>query len=186
MPAPETWISVDIETSGPTPHTGSLISLGACLVRDPDVGFEVLVKPEPGLPWHEDAAAIHQLDRGMLLREGLEPADAMRAFDAWLDATVPAGHRPVMVALNAAFDWMFLADALWAHLGRNPLGTGALDIKALYLGRHMPGVAAWAETSRVRMLERYPVALPHTHHALDDAREQALLARGILEAAGLQ
>jgi hypothetical protein len=33
------------------------------------------------------------------------------------------------------------------------------------------------------MLERYPVALPHTHRALDDAREQALLCRAIRDAA---
>ena len=25
----ETWVSVDVETSGPTPHTGSLLSIGA-------------------------------------------------------------------------------------------------------------------------------------------------------------
>jgi hypothetical protein len=76
---------------------------------------------------------------------------------------------------------MFVADAFWRHLGRNPLGTSALDIKSLYLGRHMPVVDRWAGTSRVRMLERYPVALPHTHDALDDAREQAVICRLIVE-----
>jgi DNA polymerase III alpha subunit (gram-positive type) len=88
----------------------------------------------------------------------------------------------VFVALNAPFDWMFVADAFLRHLGRNPFGHTALDIKALYLGRHLPVVDRWAMTSRPAMLERYPVDLAHTHAALDDAREQAILCRLIVEA----
>jgi len=34
-PHPEVLVSVDVETSGPTPGTGSLIALGACLVVAP-------------------------------------------------------------------------------------------------------------------------------------------------------
>ncbi len=179
----ETWISVDTETSGPTPANGSLLSIGACLVDDPDVGIELLVRPDPSAPWDEAAARIHGLDRATLEREGLHPAEAARALDAWLAAVVPAGHRPVFVALNAPFDWMFTADLLWRHLGRNPFGHSALDIKALYLGRHLDSVGAWSAASRVRMLERYPVDLPHTHQALDDAREQASIVAGILATA---
>jgi hypothetical protein len=39
---------------------------------------------------------------------------------------------------------------------------------------------AWASTTRHEMLRRYPVPEPHTHHALDDARMQAALARRLL------
>ena len=114
---------------------------------------------------------------------GWRPPRPWRALEAWLARIVPAGSRPVFVALNAPFDWMFVADAFWRHLGRNPFGPSALDIKSLYLGRHLPGVHTWAETSRVRMLERHPVDLPHRHTALADAQEQAVLCRRILEAA---
>ena len=180
--AAETWISVDVETSGPTPNTGSLLSIGACLVDDPERGIELLLRPEPGLPWSDDAEAIHRLDRATLERDGMQPAVAMAAFHAWLDEVVPAGSRPVFVALNAPFDWMFVADAFWRHLDRNPFGHSALDIKALYLGRHAAEVDRWSETARVSMLERYPVTLPHTHTALADAREQAAIFRAILSA----
>jgi DNA polymerase III epsilon subunit-like protein len=179
--ASETWISVDVETSGPTPHTGSLLSIGACLVDGPEVGLELHLRPEPGLPWDEAAVAIHRLDRATLERDGLEPAEAMGAFEGWLAEVVPAGSRPVFVALNAPFDWMFIADAFWRHLGRNPFGHSAIDIKALYLGRHLGEVDRWSETARIRMLERYPVTLPHTHTALADAREQAAIFRRILD-----
>jgi DNA polymerase III epsilon subunit-like protein len=179
--APETWISLDVETSGPTPHTGSLLSIGACLVADPDRGIELLLRPQTDLPWSMEAEAIHRLDRATLEREGWPPAEAMAELERWIAEVTPEGSRPVMVALNAPFDWMFVADAFWRHLGRNPLGHAALDIKALYLGRHLDEVEAWAHTSRRAMLERYPVALPHTHNALDDAREQAVLCRLIVE-----
>jgi DNA polymerase III epsilon subunit-like protein len=181
--AAETWISVDVETSGPTPSAGSLLSIGACLVDDPERGIELLLRPEPGRPWAEDAQEVHGLDRGLLERDGLDPADAMARLEAWTAEVVPPGSRPVMVALNAPFDWMFVADAFWRHLGRNPFGHSAIDIKAVYLGLHLGDVERWAETARIRMLERYPVGLPHLHTALADAREQAAILRRILEAA---
>jgi ribonuclease T len=179
----ETWISIDVETSGPTPSTGSLLSIGACLVDRPEEGIELLLRPDPDRPWSEEAGAVHHLDRDALARDGLEPRDAMAALERWVARVTPAGSRPLLVALNASFDWMFVADAFWRHLGRNPFGISALDIKALYLGRHLADVEGWSGTTRTRMLERYPVTLPHTHRALDDAREQAVLCRAILAAA---
>jgi ribonuclease T len=179
----ETWISVDVETSGPTPSTGSLLAIGACLVERPEQGIELLFRPDPELPWDVEAEAVHGFDRERLLRDGLDPAQAMVDFETWLQQVVPDGSRPIFVALNAPFDWMFVADVAWRHLGRNPFGVSALDLKAVYLGRHLDEVDRWRDTSRVRMLERYPVALPHTHHALDDAREQAAICRAILAGA---
>ncbi len=82
--ATETWISVDVETSGPTPHTGSLLSIGACLVDDLERGIELLLRPESGLPWSDGAEAIHLLDRATLERDGMDPTAAMAAFEEWL------------------------------------------------------------------------------------------------------
>ncbi|MBP1705539.1 MAG: DEDDh exonuclease [Chloroflexi bacterium] len=178
----ETWISVDVEASGPTPGTGSLLAIGACLVERPEETIELMLRPDPALPWRADAEAVHGLSRERLDREGLEPKVAMEQLARWLERVVPPGSRPVFVAFNAAFDWMFVADYAWRHLGRNPFGISALDIKALYLGRHLDSVGRWAATTREQVLERYPVDLPHTHRALDDAREQAAICRRILEA----
>ena len=179
----ETWVSVDIEASGPTPGTGSLLAIGACLVDRPEEAIELLLQPDLALGWSDDAEAVHGLDRDRLAREGLEPGDAMVRFEAWLERVAPPGSRPVFVALNAPFDWMFVADLAWRHLGRNPFGISALDLKALYLGRHLGEIGTWAETSSDHVRARYPVDLPHTHGALDDAREQAAICRRILEEA---
>ena len=175
----ETWISVDVETSGPTPGTGSLLAIGACLVYRPEEGIELLLRPDPGLPWSDDAETVHQLGRDFLDREGLDPGRAMELLAAWLERVVPPGSRPVFVGFNAPFDWMFVADHAWRHLGRNPFGISGLDLKALYLGRHLDTVERWAETTKRHVRRRYPVMLPHTHGALDDAREQAEICRRI-------
>lgn len=179
----EVWISVDVETSGPTPSTGSLIAVGACRVDNPRVAFSVEIRPVEGLPWLATAEKIHGLTRERLAVTGVEPEEAMRAFERWLTEACEGG-RPVFVAFNAPFDWMFVADCAWRHLGRNPFGHAALDIKALYLGRHLGDVRRWGDTSREHVLRRYPVDLPHTHNALDDAREQALILSRMLDAAG--
>lgn len=181
--ADEVWISVDVETSGPTPSTGSLIAIGACRVDNPAEGFSVEIRPQADRPWNPDAEAIHGLTRERLEATGVEAGEAMRALEAWLVATCGDG-RPVFVAFNAPFDWMFVADYAWCHLGHNPFGHTALDIKALYLGRHLADVHRWSDTGRLAVLERYPVDLPHTHNALDDAREQATILTRLLEAAG--
>ena len=41
----EAFVSVDVETAGPNPAQYALLSLGACLVSDPERGFYVELKP---------------------------------------------------------------------------------------------------------------------------------------------
>lgn len=175
----EAWISVDVETSGPTPGTASMIAIGACLVDRPEIQFVTTIQPIPGLQWSEEAERIHGLSRDRLATDGATPAEAMRSFVDWVD-TVAAGRRPVFVGFNATFDWMFAADYLWRFVGRNPFGISGLDIKALYLGKHLGEVRAWAETTSDHISRRYAVTVAHTHLPLDDALEQAALCRAVL------
>lgn len=174
---PEVLVSVDIEASGPSPSTGSLLSIGACLVEDPSVGVYIELKPLPDLPWDESAEKVHRLDRDHLAREGLEPGEAMERLATWL-ADAAADRRPVFVGFNAPFDWMFVADYFWRYIGRNPFGVSALDLKSYYMGRER--VTRWAETRRTFVDERLRLDPDHSHHALDDARGQAAVARVLL------
>jgi ribonuclease T len=177
-PRPEIRISVDVEASGPSPSTGSLLSIGACLVDDLEEAFYRELQPIPDLPWDRAAERIHGLSRLRLSEQGLPPASAMADFAGWVGRVAPEGTAAVFVGFNAPFDWMFVADYLHRFVGRNPFGYAALDLKAVYLGRH--GVERWAETTKEHVRARYPVSLPHTHNALDDARFQAMLARQLL------
>jgi DNA polymerase III epsilon subunit-like protein len=177
MPASPVFVSVDVETSGPSPSRHALLAIGACLVDDPDEGFYAELKPGAAEAVPE-AVAVSGLDLARLEREGADPAEAFADFEAWLGRVIPDGARPVFVGFNASFDWMWVCDGFHRHLGRNPFGHSALDVKALYMGRTgMP----WPATGFTAVAARfgYTDALPH--HALDDARLQAALFRAILQ-----
>jgi DNA polymerase III epsilon subunit-like protein len=173
----EALFSVDVETSGNSPHTGSLLSIGACLVENPDEGLYLELRPAPDMPWDDSAEAVHGLPRARLERDGLDPLVAMEHFETWING-VAGTARPVFVGFNAPFDWMFVADYFWRYLGRNPFGVSALDLKSYYMGRDR--VARWDETRRVDVDDRLGVDPDHNHQALDDARGQARLAQLLL------
>jgi DNA polymerase III epsilon subunit-like protein len=173
----EALVSVDIEAAGPSPSTGSLLSIGACLVEDPQVGFYIELKPIEAHGWDDHAETVHGLERERLMREGANPADAMAQFAEWLDR-VTVGRQPVFVGFNAPFDWMFVADYFWLYLGRNPFGISALDLKSYFMASH--DIADWGGTRRAHVDEALGVVPDHNHHALDDARGQARVAKVLL------
>jgi DNA polymerase III epsilon subunit-like protein len=172
---PETLISVDVETAGPTPAEYSMLSIGACLVDDPDSGFYVEIKPLTDAAL-ESSLAVSGLSMDRLATEGLTPADAMRQFEDWIELVTPRGHVPVFVAFNAPFDWMFVDAYFHRFLQRNPFGHSALDMKAYYLG--MAG-GTWAGTSMRVLSPLYLSGRYLSHNALGDARDQAELFRRI-------
>lgn len=181
MPAerPETLISVDVETAGPNPTQYSMLSIGACLVDDPDSGFYVEIQPLSDAVL-ESSLAVSGLDMEALAREGLTPADAMRQFEDWVQLVTPKGNVPVFVAFNAVFDWMFVDTYFQRFLKRNPFGHSALDMKAYYMG--MAG-GSWAGTSMRVLSPLYLSGRYLSHNALGDARDQAELFRRIQEEA---
>jgi len=172
----ETFISVDVEAAGPYPGEYALLSIGACTLDKPQSTFYVELKPDtPQIT--QESHAVHQLSLDQLHRTGFEPAEAMRRFANWLEEVTPPAHRPIFVAFNAAFDWMFVNVYFNKYLGRNPFGHTALDIKALYMGFQK---TTWAETSLRLISERYFPQPPLKHHALQDALDQCELFEKIL------
>ncbi len=172
----EAYVSVDVETAGPYPSRYSLLTIGACLVADLDHQFYVEVQPV-NMEATADALAISGLSLEELARHGLPPAEAMARFESWLAAEVPPGQQPIFVAFNAPFDWMFVNDYFHRYLGRNPFGHTALDLKAFYMG--LSGTE-WAKTSMRHVSARYLGCRQLTHHALQDAVDQAELFREML------
>ena len=73
---------------------------------------------------------------------------------------------------------MFVADYFWRYLGRNPFGVSALDLKSYYMASAL--VDRWELTRRVHIDERLGLQPDHSHHALEDAQGQAVLARILL------
>lgn len=174
-PTGETLISVDVETAGPSPRRYAMLSIGACLVDDPDTSFYAELRPDS--PETDPAAlAVSGLALDELARTGLPPQLAMARFANWVDEVTPAASVPVFTAFNAPFDWMFVNDYLLRYVGRNPFGHSALDIKAYAMGvRDVP----WRETSMHVLSEHYLGGRMLSHNALSDARDQAALFRAI-------
>lgn len=176
----DTYICVDVETAGPVPGRYALLSIGACLVDDPNVHFYIELQPDR-FEADPAAMAIHGLSPDELRASGAAPEAAMRAFATWVENTTPPGARPVFVALNAPFDWMFVNEYFHRYLGRNPFGHSALDIKAYYMGR--TGVQ-WSETSMKHISAHYLEEVHLTHNALRDAQDQAEIFRRIRDQYG--
>lgn len=158
-----------MEASGPVPGQYSLLSIGACVVGEDDKRFYVELKPISE-EFTEQALVVAGLPLDRLRREGEDPAAALAAFERWVTSVTPADARPVFVAFNATFDWMFTHYYFVRFLGRDPFGFSALDIKAFYMG--MMGTN-WTGTSKSRMDRRFLPHRPHTHNALEDAIWQA-------------
>jgi DNA polymerase III epsilon subunit-like protein len=177
MPAPsETFLSVDIETSGPHPERYSLLSIGACLVDDPAEGFYIELKPAKSQVM-DSVLHTSQLSVEKLARDGVAAPLAMQQFTEWIRRVCPPGQRPVMVAFNAPYDWAFINSYFYEYLGENPLGRSAIDIKAFYMG--LTG-CPWEETSMLYLSPRFLKGQQLPHDALADARLQANLFRKLL------
>lgn len=172
----EVYISVDVETAGPNPAQFSLLSIGACTLLEPRRVFYVELKPDkPGST--PEALQVNQLSMEELAVDGTEPREAMQLFADWVQSCTPSGSSPLFVAFNAPFDWMFVNDYFQRYLGHNPFGHAALDIKSFFMG--MDGVS-WSETSMRTIGPRYLDDRRLTHHALQDAIDQAGIFKKML------
>lgn len=175
----EHFVSIDVETAGPCPSRYPLLSIGACLVTDPARSFYVELQPVPEAA-DPEALRISGLSLERLREEGLPPREAMERFAHWLRQAVPH-RRPVFVAMNAAFDWMFVNDYFHRYLGFNPFGHAALDIKSFFMAlRRVP----WEQTGWRHIAQRYlPQRAALAHNALQDAQDQARAFLAMLQEA---
>lgn len=184
---PSLYVSVDIEADGPIPGPYSMLSLGASVAGVQDAGGFRAADPEERTFYRElrpiseefvpEALAVSGLDRGRLGAEGAEPVRAMREFADWVREAA-AGAQPVMCGYPASYDWTFLYWYLIRFTGSSPFGhSGCLDMKTLYATKAGLPLRAVAKGAMPReLLSRRR----HTHHALDDAVEQAELFANLM------
>lgn len=181
------YFCVDLESSGPIPGVHSLLSIGITHVRryqglyQPFQDFYLELKPlYPG--FSEAAMAVNRLDMARLQIEGLEPKDALRQMMDWVRLQQrQATERPVFVAHNAPFDWMFFAYYCGHCEVENPFGHSALDTKALAMGKLD---IAWNQTSMKTVASLLgnvpPRDLSQLHHAGADARSLAFVFASLM------
>lgn len=175
---PERYFSVDIESAGPIPGKYAMLSLGACVVGNPEENFYVELKPtsKEFLP---DALKVSGFDLDRLEQDGQPPAAAMESFKRWVE-TAAAGYKPVFVGFNACFDWQFVNWYFESFVEGNPFGFAGIDIKSYFMG--LRG-CTWSQTTSSHLPEEFLPDTPQTHNALEDAQAQASIFEKLLRAA---
>lgn len=184
MQPPEIYISTDIESDGPIPGPNSMLSFGS--VAFDEAGKELgsfyrtldLLPGATGDPdtmkWWMDPARTEAWAQARLNPK--PPEAVMRNYVNWVDV-LPG--RPVFVAYPAGFDFTWIYWYLMQFVGRSPFSFSALDIKSFAMAK-LRG-KTYRECVKKNMPKAWFQGLPkHTHHALDDAREQGLLFINIL------
>lgn len=175
------YFSADIETDGSIPGPFSILSFamvyagafdGETFYRPPAYTEHFYIELKPISDQFEpEALRINGLDRAALVLEGTDPSLAMSKAAQWV-RQIAEGGEPVFVAYPLSFDWSWL---YWYFVkfseSGSPFGySRCFDVKtamAVKLGRRI------GEAGRHRVPERLKPKSLHTHHALDDAIEQA-------------
>ena len=176
MPKQEFFIVVDIESAGPSPHAYAMLSLGASTITNPKLTFYIELIPDHP-DFTEEAMQVNNLTMEDLAHSGTLPEQGMQQFADWVTQVTPPGSDPVFVAFNAPYDWMFVNHYLHKYLGYNLFGHKALDIKALFMGVHN---TSFADTSHHQIAKHYNMVSTLSHHALEDAVQEADLLKRLL------
>jgi len=147
---------VDIESDGPIPGDFSMISFGAVLVDDHlDKTFYRKLKPisDNFIP---GALAIsgHSREETMTFDD---PKKVMDDFAIWIKETCT--DKPIFIADNNGFDWMFICWYFHHFTGTNPFGYSSQNLGSLYKGIVKNTSKTFKHLRRTK----------HTHNPLDDA-----------------
>lgn len=184
----DAYFSADVETDGPIPGPYSMLSFALVYAGSFDgekferplsyeTSFYRELKPISG-DFEPEALRINGLDREALLRDGREPANAMAEAAEWVKS-VSGRFKPVLVAYPLSFDWTWLYWYFIRYCGASPFSySQCFDIKtaiAVKEGRPIAG------SGRSRLSEHFTSKRLHTHHALDDAIEQAEIFANVFQ-----
>jgi hypothetical protein len=187
--AVDVYFSADIETDGPIPGPYSMLSFalvyagtfdGTDFVRPDQYRSSFYKELQPiSNAFEPEALSVNGLDRDRLCREGATPETAMTEACKWIKDIAGSG-RPVLVAYPLSFDWSWL---YWYFVRFSKEGSPfkysqCFDIKtALAVKARIP----IAEAGRARLDFSLTSHHEHTHHALDDAIEQAEIFANVFE-----
>lgn len=185
----DAYFSADVETDGPIPGPYSMLSFALAYAGSFDgIRFErpsnydklCYYELQPiSDQYQEEALRVNGLDRARLVLEGANPAVVMTEACRWVKM-IAGTAKPVLVAYPLSFDWSWL---YWYFVRYSADGSPfdysrCFDVKtALAVKASIP----ISESGRSRLLPSLHSRRRHTHHALDDAIEQAEIFANIFE-----
>jgi hypothetical protein len=185
----DVYFSADVETDGPIPGPFSILSFALVFAGTFDgvrftppenyqQSFYRELRPISD-DFQPDALRVNGLDRNKLLIEGERPESAMTEAAEWIMGIVRQG-KPILVAYPLSFDWSWL---YWYFTKFSAQGSPfnhslCFDIKTAFAVK--AGVPI-SEAGKSKLLPSLRPQNPHTHHALEDAVEQAEIFARVFE-----
>jgi len=185
----DVYFSADVETDGPIPGPYSMLSFALVYSgsfdgkkfnhpKKFDQTFYRELKPISE-KFQSEALRVNGLDRDRLCKEGETPESAMREAYEWITG-IAGGAKPVLVAYPLSFDWAWL---YWYFVQFSPKGSPfnhslCFDMKTAYAVKASVPIS---EAGRSKILPQLLPNRRHTHHALDDAIEQAEIFGNLFE-----
>jgi hypothetical protein len=188
----DSYFSADVETDGPIPGPYSMLSFalvyagsfdGERFVRPRDFSGSFYRELRPiSDNYQPEALRVNGLNRERLRLEGESPKTVMRQAYDWI-TRVAGGAKPVLAAYPLSFDWAWL---YWYFVQFSPNGSPfnhslCFDMKTAYA---VKAAVPISEAGRSKILPQLLPSRRHTHHALEDAIEQAEIFGNLFEWGG--
>jgi len=171
----ETYISVDIETTGLIVGNDNIASIGACVVGKESDKFYIELKPFTD-NFRQESVDVCGMTIEYLKENGVDIVYGLAKFFEW----IKKHQTPIFVGFPLGFDRSFVHQYFLKYLGRDPFGITAngIDIKTYAMAKlNIP----YHDTTKKKLkniLGNW--GGKHTHNALDDAIEQSKLFETLL------
>ncbi len=185
----DAYFSADVETDGPIPGVFSILSFALVYAgsfdgqhfRRPQSYKQIFYKELRPISenFQLEALRVNGLDRKRLCIEGEAPERAMTEAFQWT-RSISREAQPVLVAYPLSFDWSWL---YWYFVRFSSEGSPfaysrCFDIKTAVAVK--AGIPI-SQAGRSRIDPSLRPRHPHTHHAIDDAIEQAEIFANVFE-----
>ncbi len=184
----DVYFSADVETDGPVPGRFSMLSFALVVAgtfdgsqfRRSNFADTLYRELRPiSDDFQPEALAVNGLDRNRLTISGKDPAEVMTEASEWVRRAA-GGGSPVLVAYPMSFDWMWLYwyFTVYSKSGSPFSHSRAFDMKTAFATKAKLPIARAGRSKLPAQLRSHRV---HTHHALDDAIEQAEIFANLFE-----
>lgn len=166
-------IIIDLETTGVSPATSSMIQLGACVfTRKGQVGdcFNIYVKPYKP-EWTLQSEQIHRISQLFLHKNGVSVSEALERFINWTEI---ASEKFYIAQWSCGFDTNILKSAFEFSKIEYPFSYRSYDIASIVRfhlalqGKKPEGLSRTAKTLKIDMTGF------KAHNAEHDAKITAL------------
>lgn len=177
------YVSTDIEADGPCPGKFSMLSLASAAFIEgnetPISTYTVNIETLPGASTDPDTAKFWERNPEAYVATRVDTKSPEQAMGQYSDWVSNLDGKPIFVGYPASFDSLFVFWYLHMFAGACPFGWQALDMKS-YASATL-GVP-FTKATKKNFPKSWFSGLPHTHVALDDAKEQGVTFLRMLEA----